>query len=145
MRRALRDQRGQSVTETLLVSGILVAFIAAMYQMFLANEAVYHSITAAHHLLMRSGFAVNCAAPRVQECSYDPDGNAEVIWNTISMPEIKIPVIRFFGRAGLHDVRLYSNVREAQPEKDCPIPCKKSKMAAGTYMDPNDVVKWIKQ
>ena len=137
-----RSERGQAFTETLLVTGIMLAFLASVYQLFLVNETIYRAIAAAHQNLFRYGFESNCY-DKVKECTYNTDTNAKVIWNANDIPEIKVPIVGMFRSASLKDVRLISHVRPPEPKKGCPVPCKKSKMAAGTYMDPEDVLLWV--
>ncbi|HYB44184.1 MAG TPA: hypothetical protein VEL75_20580 [Candidatus Methylomirabilis sp.] len=55
-----RFQRGQATTETILVTWIMVAFFATMYQLFLVNHTIYRSLAAVHQQVFEQGFPHNC-------------------------------------------------------------------------------------
>jgi hypothetical protein len=141
MRKRSSD-RGQAFTETLLCTGILLAFIAAIYQLYLVNHSIFSAVTAVHQRIFLEGFNANCF-DQVDACTYDTESNAKVIWNAVNVPEIRVPIIGMFRSAGLGDVRLISRVWDVEPGKGCPKPCKRSEMGAGTYMDPEKVLLWV--
>lgn len=143
-RRDWRSSRGTAVTETIILTWIMLVFFAVAYQMFIVNETIYRSLTAVHSQLMNDGFKHNCykADP---DCWNDKDvdnpddgDNAHVIWrehdghNTLDIPEIRIIAVKMFQPFGLtKSVLIQSNVRGAEPAKGCNVPCKKTKMVAG--------------
>lgn len=144
--RGKRTDRGQAFTETILLTWILIAFVAAVYQLFIVNDSIYRSTATVHEMLFRQGFESNCYEKK-DECEYNTDEHAKVIWNARKIPEIKVQTVGLFARFGLSgDVVLKSNVpgRPPEPQKGCPVPCKKSKMAAGTYMDPTKTLDWAR-
>lgn len=142
---SLKHQQGQAAIETILLSFVLIAFVAAAYQMFQVNQAVYHSLTAVHQLLFARAFERNCSDHR-SECEYSSDPASanlggvapRVVWSPEEVPEIVIPVVGMFGRYGLGDggqPRLWSDKR--QTDNLCPgLPCKRTKLGAGTYKNP---------
>lgn len=139
-----RRERGQAMTETMLLTWILLIVIAAMYQLFLVNQSIYASIAAVHQKVFKIGFARNCSEAR-SECKYTTDQagggqlGARVIWSTIDVPEVRIPIVGLFGNSLPADLRLSSNVRGAS--RGCPgRPCKRTKMGSGTYEPPFETV-----
>lgn len=108
--RDLRSERGQAVTETMLASWIVILFVAGIYQVFLANQTVFRSLTAAHTELMRDAFTWNCAgsdapfAPPGPWCDYQGGLSrlaaagepARAIYSRTSVPEISMPVVGLF-------------------------------------------------
>jgi hypothetical protein len=96
------------MVEVMLVTGILVAFIAGLYQMFLASQGVTHAITAVHEALFSKVTSYNCARAEVA-CTYNTDLRGKIIWDEPTIPEIRLPVVAFFRRFGLNDgIRLTS-------------------------------------
>ncbi len=93
-------ERGQAVTETLLLLSILVTFVAAVYQVFLVNDQVFKALAAAEVLLFQEAFATDCYT-NSPDCHYASDGGARVEWSQAEMPEVIIPVLGMFQRAGL--------------------------------------------
>ncbi|MBI2834478.1 MAG: hypothetical protein HYX76_08630 [Acidobacteria bacterium] len=130
MRTRPASDRGQAITETMLLTWILVLLIAMAWQLFIVNDTVFRSVTAVHADLFRQGYQANKSSK-----TYNSDSNAKVIWNTTDIPEIEIPVIGMFRGVLPSSIRIRSNVRGPEPAKGCPVPCKKSKMAAGTDMN----------
>ena len=136
-RRDWRTARGTAVTETIILTWIMLVFFAAAYQMFIVNETIYRSLTAVHSQLMRDGFEHNCYQAE-DKCWHDTDKHAHVIWRerdgsgTLDIPEIRIIAVKMFQPFGLtKSVLIQSNVRGAEPSKGCSVPCKKTKMGAG--------------
>jgi hypothetical protein len=138
--RRLKSERGQAMTETLLLTWILLVFIAAIYQLFLVNQAVYGSLTAVHTRLFEKAFARNCADAE-ERCKYTTDdagAGARVIWTPAEIPEINVAVVGMFREALPVDLRLES-LRYGAGGFDhaCPgRPCKRTKLGSGTYKNP---------
>lgn len=142
------DARGQAAIETLLLTFVLITFVAAAYQVFLVNQTIYRSLTAVHQALFQHGFARNCSESRAdRSCEYtqNPAGEGmggptpRVVWSLEEIPEVAIPVVGMFNRYGLDDsVRLSSNspARLEFGDHLCPgLPCKRTRMGAGTHKD----------
>lgn len=140
MRHRLRDQRGQAMTETILLIWILLVFIAAIYQLFLVNHTVYSSLAVVHTRLFEQAFDRNCAEPS-DDCKYTTDDRgrgARVVWSPQAVPEVVVPVVGMFDRAMPDGLRLES-VRYGRGGFDhaCPgRPCKRTKVGSGTYKNP---------
>jgi hypothetical protein len=145
------QERGQAAIETILLSFVLITFVAAMFQVYLVNQTVYRSLTAAHAALFSHAFERNKCDEESSECQYSSDPNAEnlggvaprVIWGPAELPEVAIPVVGMFRRYGLGgDLRLWSSKRAS--DDDCPgRPCKRTKVGAGTYMGPIDGIIFL--
>jgi hypothetical protein len=124
-----QNDRGQATIETLLLSWIVIALFAAVYQLFLVNESIYRATTAAHHQVFDRGFARN-----KPDCDYTTDQadncapSARVIWAAEDgVPESSVPILPIFRRFGLTDhIELRSNVRADGR--------KRTKMGSGTEM-----------
>ncbi len=131
-----RSERGQAVTETLMVSWILIVFIAAAHQVFLVNETIFRSITAVHQDIFKTAYRHNCANAR-EECTYDGgDLKAKSIWTPDAIPEIQITRVGMFRRYGMSgNLRLTSNSPLNIGSMMCPD-CKRTKLGAGTYQSP---------
>lgn len=139
-------ERGQAAIETLLLTFVLITFVAAAYQIFLVNQTIYRSLTAVHQKLFERGFVRNCSESRDDKsCEYSQDPGLEgmggvaarVVWSPSEIPDVAIPVVGMFGRYGLADteLRLWSNRPDfAGGDEVCPgLPCKRTRMGAGTY------------
>lgn len=146
------DQRGQAAIETILLSFVLITFIAAMFQVYRVNQTVFRSIATAHAILFAHAFERNRCDEESSECQYTTDPNAEglggiaprVIWGPPELPEVAIPIVSMFRRYGLNDdnLRLWSSKRVT--DDDCPgRPCKRTKVGAGTYMGPIDGIIFL--
>jgi hypothetical protein len=129
--------------EIMLLTLLLVVFVAAAYQVHLVNQAVFRSISAVHQVLFRRAFERNCAEAR-PECEYSQDPIADglpgpggvVVWSPNEIPEARIPVLGIFRRQGLDaDLRISSNRPEASSgAAECaPLPCKRTRVGSGTY------------
>jgi hypothetical protein len=124
-------ERGTAVTETILLTWIMLVFFAAAYQMFIVNETIYRAMVAVHAELFKDGFAHNCYRAE-EKCWHNTDKHAHVIWREQTIPEVRIITVNMFKPFGLtKTVLIQSNVRPAEPSKGCPLPCKKTKMGAG--------------
>jgi hypothetical protein len=150
LRRRRRDgQAGQAAIETILLSFVLITFVAAMFQVYLVNRTVFRSISTAHQQVFARAFARNRCTNASSDCKYStdpgPDGATgiapRVIWSPAMLPEVRIPVVRMFGRYGLdqNNLRLWSDKRTF--DAICPgPPCKRTKVGAGAYMGPFDAL-----
>ena len=152
----VRSARGQATIETLVLTSILVLFVAAAYQLHTVNQSLYKALTASHQLLFQRAFARNCA-DHTSACEYSQDPGSEgldgpdprVIWDGMyGLPERGIPVTGTFmipamgsmileGK-GLSLPQITSNRSDWGPKGDgdylCPgQPCKRTRVGAGTY------------
>lgn len=128
------SERGQAVSETLMISWVLIVFIAAAHQLFLVNETVFRSITAAHQSLFRTAFQHNCAEAQ-ENCTYDGgDLRAKVIWDPAMFPELYIRRVGLFAQFGMPSgMRITSNSPLHLFSLTC-RDCKRTKLGAGTYL-----------
>ena len=124
MRRLIRsDERGQAMVETLLLSWLLIVFIAAAYQIFMANETIFRSLAAVHQMLFTQAFENNCADKGTAECRYTSGDRNRVTWSPNHVPEVRIPVVGLFQDYGLPsplELRSLAGFKE-------------TKVGAGTY------------
>ena len=126
------DASGQAAIETILLSFVLITFVAAGYQMFYVNQTIYKSLTAVHQMVFERAFERN----RCGKCDYQ--GDLTVVWSPVQVPEITIPVVGMFGKYGLGEGELRLWSKRASPER-CPgLPCKSTRIGAGTHMNPID-------
>ncbi len=126
-----RDQRGQALTETILLSWIMIVFFAAAYQLYLSSNTIYQSLAAVHQEMFRQGFAHNCPT-HGSRCSYKtgPTRHALVVWDSTTIPERQTPVLGLFARFGLGSpVRI--NISSHLSRGPGCIDCKKTQMGAG--------------
>lgn len=86
-----RGERGQATTETMLLTWIIVIFVAAIYQLFWTNQTIYRSLTVVHAEMFRQAFATNSA-----DEEYNRNENVNVILNPYEIPEARVPVVGFF-------------------------------------------------
>jgi len=121
---ARASQRGQAVTETLLISWIMVIFFAATYQLFLVNNTIFRSMTAVHAELFQLAFDRNCAR-NDDACKWDPDNGSRVDWDKQTIPEIQLWNVPIFERFGLSDTAVSRDGHGATP--------KVTKVGAGPY------------
>jgi hypothetical protein len=140
-------ERGQAAVEMILLTFVLITFVAAAYQMFFVNRTVFRSLTAVHQQLFERAFDRNCFESRPdRSCEYSQDAPAEgfagvaagVVWSPEEIPEVMIPVVGLFRAYGLGDeggLRVSSNRPElAGGDPICPgLPCKRTRIGAGTY------------
>ncbi len=154
-RRQLRNDAGTSVTETMLLTWLILVFVAAALQIFIMNESLFRSLTATHAKMMTDGFAHNDwrydGSTWESDCTgysssaqheYDTDTYAKEIWNYDNFPEIRVPVLGMFqywassasfsGTGSNQRIDIQSDARGLEPDKGCGVaPCKKIKMGAG--------------
>lgn len=147
------SERGQAAVETLLLTFVIITFVAAAYQIFLVNQAIFLSITAVHQELFEQGFARNCADPQ-PECEYSqdpeferlPGPRANIVWSPSEIPEVSIPVVGIFGEHGLDaDIRLSSNRAGGSGGGCTGLPCKRTRMGAGTYKSVPDGIWFLRK
>jgi hypothetical protein len=108
-RRRLSGQRGQAMTETLLMTLPLVILLAAVYQIFLADEYVFRLATRAHaRLFTEAAFPSNSTSRSYLWRFVDWDG-----------PEQYVPVVGFFRLYGLsrEDMRIRSARSSGLPKR----------------------------
>ena len=91
----LTGQRGTAVTETLMLTWIIIVFVAASLQIFRVNQAIYLSITTAHWLMFEGAWDANCYN-RSNKCIYNSDGHAQVKWSSNKMPEVLVKAVGMF-------------------------------------------------
>ncbi len=126
---ALRDERGTAVTETLMLTWIVIVFVAASFQLFRVNQAIYSSIAIAHTKMFDGAWVANCFAKR-NGCIYNSDGHAQVKWDTRNMPEVIVQAVGMFRSRLAGQLRLQANPNAASPRRDG---FKRTRMGAGTY------------
>ncbi len=103
--RTFGSERGQAVTETMLVTWLLLVFMAAMWQLFIANDTVFRSIAAARVIAFTRAYERNKVT-----VDYGRE-QVTVIWSRPDMPEAEIPVINMFkGAVGARSIPIVSNV-----------------------------------
>ncbi len=91
VRRRLSSQRGQAMTETVLMTLPLVMLLAGVYQLFLADEYVFRLAARSHaRLFTEAAFVSNSTSARYAW--------RFVEWNT---REVWVPVVGFFRPYGL--------------------------------------------
>jgi hypothetical protein len=108
-RRRLSGQRGQAMTETLLMTLPLVMLLAAVYQIFLADEHVFRLATRSYaRLFIEEAFPSNSASRSYTWRFVDWDG-----------PERDVPVVGFFRLYGLSagDMRIRSARAPGLPKR----------------------------
>jgi hypothetical protein len=116
------------MTETILLTWLLLAFMAALYQLFLVNETIYRSLVSVHQRMLAGAYQANCFEKRA-DCTFDGAvRRAQVVWRRPDVPEADIPVVGIFQRFGLpRTVRLRSN----SPYN--PDDFKRTRVTSGTY------------
>lgn len=125
------NERGQAVTETILLTWVMLVFFAAAYQMFIVNESIYRAMTAVEAEAFSRAFQHNCYK-KGNNCRFDVDGHAMPKWNEQTFPEVRIRTVSFFSKFGMPNrVLIASNQWMVEP--DCPQPCKRTSFGAGTY------------
>jgi hypothetical protein len=156
MRARLTSARGQAVTETMLLTWLMIVFFAAALQIFIMNESLFRMLTTTHAALFQQAFQHN-GWKAGDRYTYNTDLNAHVIWRMEDFPELRVQVLQLFtdwrwragftrANAGLRSIDIQSNVRGVEPTKGCGNkPCKKIKMAAGAA-GPTDEPKeyWLR-
>jgi hypothetical protein len=147
-----KGEQGQAVVEMLAFTPLFVLLLLMLVQTFLANRALFRSITTAEALLFDQASHHNCpnATP---SCTYNSDSTGRLVWTPARMPEVTIPLLRpFRAAADGTGIRLWSNSplnRRAgcAAGADCMKtsdacsgrPCKTTKMGVGTYRSLDEV------
>lgn len=131
--------RGQALIETMLLTWLMLVFVAAAYQLFLVNRQLGESITHVHAKMMRGAFEHNCA-DSTEECTNDNgELRSAVIWNTTNIPEVRVARIGMFRYLLPEDMQIASNSpRNGTPDPYCDPQdpaCKRTRAAAGTYQN----------
>jgi hypothetical protein len=130
-------ERGQALIETMLLSWILVVFVAAAYQLFLANRNIGQALAVGHARLLAGAFAHNCASESVGCENEDGDLKGKVIWTRLDIPEIQIPRVGMFKPQLAADLRMWSNSPQSlTPDLSCSEPapaCKRTRLSTGAY------------
>jgi hypothetical protein len=127
--RILRNERGTAVTETLMLTWIIIVFVASSLQLFRVNQAIYSSITTAHMLMFEGAWDANCFN-KSKKCIYNSDGHAQVKWKPDKMPEIQVPTVGMFASRLTQPLRLSAWPGAATKRADG---YKRTRMSAGTY------------
>lgn len=129
LRHKLSHERGTAVTETLLLTWILIVFVAASFQLFRVNQAIYASITTAHMLMFEGAWDANCYH-KSNKCIYNSDGHAQVKWKPEKMPEVVVQPVGLF-----HDYLPESMQLQAWPDAATKRAdgIKRTRMGAGAY------------
>lgn len=129
-----RSAAGQAVTETMLLTWLLLVFFAATYQVFLVNQSLTRSMMAVHQELFSKAFSGNCYSDGNDVCRYNSGKTANITWNKTKFPEIRIRIVSLFAKWGLPaNLVVRSNNRPPEPSKGCDVPCKHTKLSTGTY------------
>jgi hypothetical protein len=145
-----RPDRGQATTETILLTWLLILFIAAVYQIFLVHDNMFRAMSRAEERMFSRAFERNCYDDRA-DCDYTMDQDrsgglgARIVWNEENLPEVNVPVVSLFRRFGLEEgIHIQSNAQDRigadEGSSSCPYPCKRTKMASGTYVGPFDAL-----
>lgn len=124
-----RDERGTAVTETLLLTWIIIVVVAASLQLFRVNQAIYSSITTAHMLMFEGALEANCFE-QSDKCIFNSDGHAQVKWTPAKMPEILVERVGMFASRLTAPLRLTAWSGAATKRADG---YKRTRMGAGTY------------
>jgi hypothetical protein len=128
-RRHLLNERGTAVTETIMLTWIIIVFVAASLQLFRVNQALYSSITTAHWMMFEGAWAANCY-DKSNKCIYNSDGHAQVKWSPEKMPEVLVERIGMFASRLPANMRLRAWSGAATPRADG---IKRTRMGAGAY------------
>jgi hypothetical protein len=125
----LRHERGTAVTETLLLTWILIVFVAASFQLFRVNQSIYSAVTSAHAQMFSGAWTANCFN-RSSRCIYNSDSHAQIIWRPADLPEVIVPVVGMFRSQLPGQLRLRANPSASTPRRDG---FKRTRMGAGAY------------
>lgn len=128
-RPSLASQRGTAVTETLMLTWIIIVFVAASLQLFRVNQAIYLSITTAHSLMFEGAWDANCYN-RSNKCIYNSDGHAQVKWKPDKMPEVVVKAVGMFASRLPGPLQLKAWSGAATKRADG---YKRTRMGAGAY------------
>jgi hypothetical protein len=90
-------EQGQATTETMLLTWIIVIFVAAVYQLFMTNQTLYRTLTIVHREMFQQAFDANRA-----DLHYAGDDNhgwhTNVILNPTTIPEVRVPLFGVFAQ-----------------------------------------------
>lgn len=128
-RRSIHSERGTAVTETLMLTWLIIVFVAAGLQLFRVNQAIYSSVTSAHMQMFNGAWKANCFNKRNQ-CIYNSDLHAQVRWHPTNMPEVNVPRVGMFRNRLPANMQLKAWQGAATPRRDG---YKRTRMGAGTY------------
>jgi hypothetical protein len=143
LRRRFAGSHGQALIETMLLTWIMLVFVAAAYQLFIANRQITASLVHVHAKMMAGAFQHNCHDDNT-ECTND-DGRlrSAVIWNKTNIPEVQVSRLNMFRYRLPEDMQIASNSpRNGTPDPYCDPQdpsCKRTRAAAGTYQSIWDI------
>src|SRR3954462_1009287 len=108
--RSIKSTNGQALTEALLVSWLLLIFIAGMWQLFVVNDTIFRSLAAVDTIIFKKAYARNKSTT-----DYDRDrpghSSVVVVWGRPELPEAEFPVVNMFKNAvGVSSFKIVSNV-----------------------------------
>lgn len=112
-----------------MLTWIVIVFVAASFQLFRVNQAIYSSIAIAHTKMFDGAWLANCFN-KANRCIYNSDGHAQVRWDPTNMPEVRVPVVGMFRSRLVGQLRLQAWPGAASPRRDG---MKRTRMGAGTY------------
>lgn len=124
-----RGERGTAVTETLMLTWILIMFVAGAFQMFRVNQAIYSSVVSAHMQMFNGAWAHNCY-DKSARCIFNSDLHAQVRWHPTNMPEVLVSTVGMFRSQLAGELRLRAWPGAVTPRRDG---YKRTRMGAGTY------------
>ena len=139
-RRGGRAERGQAVVETMILASMGVVFIAAAFQIYLANRTVQRTLVDVHARLMAGHYEANN-----QETPWSTEVS-NVVWSSSQGFQVRPPRLGLFQEQLPADWRIYSNsgLYQPGPEDDfCEPtypPCKRTKGHGGLGMDLFDAI-----
>ena len=128
-RKRLRGERGTAVTETLMLTWIIILFVAAALQLFRVNQGLYSSIVSAHMQMFNGAWRANCFNKSAR-CIFNSDLHAQVRWDGDKMPEIYVATVGMFRRQLTEQLQIRAWPGAATPRRDG---YKRTRMGAGTY------------
>lgn len=139
-RRRGRGERGQAVIETMILASMGVVFIAAAFQIYLANRTVQRTLGDVHARLMAGHYAANN-----QETSWSSEAS-NVIWSSSQGFDVRPPRLGLFQEQLPADWRIYSNSGLYTPGTEDDLcepsypPCKRTKGHGGLGMGLFDAI-----
>src|SRR3954468_6257688 len=93
--KSIKSTSGQALTEAVLVSWLLLIFIAGMWQLFIVNDTIFRSIAAVDTIILKKAYARN-----KYTTDYDRDrpghSSVVVVWARPELPEAEFPVVNMF-------------------------------------------------
>ena len=79
-----------------MLTWIVIVFVAASFQLFRVNQAIYSSVAIAHTKMFDGAWQANCFN-KTNRCIYNSDGHAQVKWDPTNMPEVIVQASACFG------------------------------------------------